>query len=582
MGGDTPKGRKGMGRFIDLTGQKIGEWMVIEYVGKSKWLCQCSCGEVREVLGKTLRNGTSKSCGHKTNRKINMLGKKVHEWTVVKDVGDGYWECICSCGNRSTIHGYDLRNNNSKNCGHGRKETLARRNISNRQRLEGKRFGEWEVLKYLGDKQYKCRCSCGRIKSVAANDLKTGISKSCGHNNGRNLIKDITGKKYGELEVVKYLGRKVWECRCSCGKHTKVLKGNLLNGSVRSCGCQQYDRIEKQKFIEVINEYINEYGEKPFVRDLSVILDRHEGRINRYINRYGLRKYINSEYGSRAERDIHQMFDGGILHDRQILRGKELAIYYPEHKLAIEFNGRYWHSVEYKDMLYHQNKTIDCAKKGIQLIHIFEHEWIDESKRNKIISLLEERFNKNKRIIYARNTKVEEIDTRTAKEFLDKYHLQNHVNSSINVGCYYNDELIGTMTFGKPRFNSEHQYELIRLAWKYGVAVVGGSERIFKHFLGKYKPDSIITYCDIAKFTGNVYTKLGFKTDRNCITRPNYVWVNTLENSVLSRYQTMKHQLVADGLGTKEQTEEEIMASLGYVKIYDSGNLRLVWKNNQT
>ena len=54
-----------MPKFIDLTNQQFGMWKVIEYAGNSKWLCECRCENKtrREVLGKTLRNGTSKSCG---------------------------------------------------------------------------------------------------------------------------------------------------------------------------------------------------------------------------------------------------------------------------------------------------------------------------------------------------------------------------------------------------------------------------------------------------------------------------------------------------------------------------------------
>lgn len=62
----------------------------------------------------------------------------------------------------------------------------------------------------------------------------------------------------------------------------------------------------------------------------------------------------------------------------------ELDIYIPEAKLAIEFNGTYWHSN--KIMLqkhpefesaqqYHDYKTQQCALKGIKLIHIDEQDY---------------------------------------------------------------------------------------------------------------------------------------------------------------------------------------------------------------
>ena len=133
------------------------------------------------------------------------------------------------------------------------------------------------------------------------------------------------------------------------------------------------------------------------------------------------------------------------------------------------------------------------------------------------------------------------------------------------------------MTFGKPRFNNNYEWELIRLCWKAGVRVIGGAPKLFKYFKDKYNPTSIISYCDISKFNGKVYKKLGFELDG--ITEPTYVWVDNYTGEVLSRYQTMKHKLVEQGLGTEVQTEDEIMENLGYLKIYDCGNARYIWSN---
>jgi hypothetical protein len=62
--------------------------------------------------------------------------------------------------------------------------------------------------------------------------------------------------------------------------------------------------------------------------------------------------------------------------ERELLNGLELDIYIPSHNLAIEFNGLYWHNELHKDKKYHLNKTELCEAKGIQLIHVFEDEWM--------------------------------------------------------------------------------------------------------------------------------------------------------------------------------------------------------------
>jgi len=72
-------------------------------------------------------------------------------------------------------------------------------------------------------------------------------------------------------------------------------------------------------------------------------------------------------------------YDGDVIQsDKTILnnKNKEVGIYLPEYKIGIEFNGLYWHSELYKEKNYHLNKTEECEKQGVELIHIFEDERI--------------------------------------------------------------------------------------------------------------------------------------------------------------------------------------------------------------
>ena len=57
-----------MSKLIDLTNQTFNYWTVLKRAentsdGKAQWLCRCKCGNQKIVLGKSLRNGHSKSCG---------------------------------------------------------------------------------------------------------------------------------------------------------------------------------------------------------------------------------------------------------------------------------------------------------------------------------------------------------------------------------------------------------------------------------------------------------------------------------------------------------------------------------------
>lgn len=55
---------------------------------------------------------------------------------------------------------------------------------------------------------------------------------------------DITGKKFGRLTALRYLGKGKWHLECQCGKTTEAHSSNVKNGHTASCGCL---RIEKSK-----------------------------------------------------------------------------------------------------------------------------------------------------------------------------------------------------------------------------------------------------------------------------------------------------------------------------------------------
>lgn len=117
---------------------------------------------------------------------------------------------------------------------------------------------------------------------------------------------------------------------------------------------------------------------------------------------YSSKKHVNLK--SKAESYIldHLEYNGQIQpNNRKIINPKELDIYIPDLKLAIEFNGIYWHAEERQNNIYiHREKSILCHNKGIRLIHIFEFEDLDEQiyKVNQLIignDLFESTFTKH-------------------------------------------------------------------------------------------------------------------------------------------------------------------------------------------
>lgn len=111
-----------------------------------------------------------------------------------------------------------------------------------RDDLTGKRFGKLVVLKELGGGRILCRCDCGTEKEFIKSNVKRGLTKSCGscvrRHTRRDLIKNMTGKRFGKLVVLKELGYRRVLCRCDCGNIKEINKSHLLSGDVISCGCE--------------------------------------------------------------------------------------------------------------------------------------------------------------------------------------------------------------------------------------------------------------------------------------------------------------------------------------------------------
>jgi len=259
----------------------------------------------------------------------------------------------------------------------------------------------------------------------------------------------------------------------------------------------------------------------------------------------------------------------------------EIDIFIPKLKIGFEYNGIYWHSDTYKDKNYHQIKTNLCEKNNIQLIHIWEDDWLN--KQMIVKSMILNKIGKTQNRIYARKTEIREItDNGLIREFLDNNHLQGFVGSKIKIGLFYNGELVSLMTFGGNRRNMgvknniDGHYELIRFCNVLNTIVIGGADKLFKYFLRNYNPIKIISYADRSHSNGNLYEKLKFTFVSKTV--PNYSYYDSQMNKY-NRFNFRKDVLIKMGYD-KNKSAHDIMDSIGYYRVYNAGNLKYEWSNN--
>ena len=295
-------------------------------------------------------------------------------------------------------------------------------------------------------------------------------------------------------------------------------------------------------------------------------------------------KCYDYKYTSQQEKSLAEFVKSIVGNDtvqencKDVIYPGEVDIYVPSKKLAIEYDGLYWHSDDQKpDHKFHLKKTELCEAKGIQLIHVFENEWI--TKPEIVKSRIRNLLGAYDKIVYARKCVIKEVDSKMSKAFQEQNHIQGSVHSSVNIGLFFEDELISLMTFGKTRFSKKYEWELLRFCSKLNWHVIGAASKLLKHFEKEYSPKSLVSYADRRWSQGKVYKAIGFNLEHASL--PNY-WYWKDASQIYSRVKFQKHTLERQ-LETYDPnlTEVQNMKNNHYSRIFDCGNLVFAKKSKQ-
>lgn len=336
----------------ELDGKTFGDLTVIGFEGvdkfqKTLWKCKCLCGNFKTIPRNALVTGNTKTCGCSHGKekaglrnRIDISGQKFGKLTVinyshsvptirngVKKQSTAYWNCICDCGNKSTVRGADLKGRHIKSCGCLIRETNKNKN---QESMQNKIFGRLTAISQIRkDKTYvwKCLCECGNETFASTNNLNTGKVQSCGCLKREQLskanIKNISNQKFGRLVANKIShirkNRCIWECLCECGKKSFVPVNNLLNGNTKSCG--------------------------------NCRLKRNS---------------INTSYKAI---ELHRMLNNKGVHNYKTASGQylDIALSYNGQKVGIEYDEWYWHGGKQEKDNFRIQKLIESGWKVIQI-----------------------------------------------------------------------------------------------------------------------------------------------------------------------------------------------------------------------
>lgn len=310
-------------------------------------------------------------------------------------------------------------------------------------------------------------------------------------------------------------------------------------------------------------------------RDLSV----SPGLLRKWFKYYGIQTVI--PWRSRSEQSLGEYCmslapeDDWSYNNRTLISPYELDIVNHTKRIAVDYGGLYWHS-EWKGKKspeYHAKKCRLSKSVGYDLITIFE------SDDNSLVeAFLSYKFNVASIRLSARCLTVRRDDN-LARDLNKTYHRMGNHGASVHLVLV--DDLgvaHQSMTFGKSRYNTKYEWELIRMTTASNTVVRGGASKLFKHFINTYNPQSIITYADLRFSEGSVYPTMGFTFLR--YTEPNYWYFHPQDLRLQSRVKYQKHKL-SELLSNFDETKTEWdnMKLNGFDRIWDCGQASYGWQH---
>ena len=416
---------------------------------------------------------------------------------------------------------------------------------------------------------------CGKAKGR--------ISKRLGREEIIKRCREAHGLRYDYSKVSPERQEDIMTLMCSKHGEFKIPAVNHFMGS----GCKQCGYVAGgRKLANTTAEFIARardvhgfkyhYDKTEYVNMREQVLitcEKHGDFSQMATNHLGGKGCRGCGYKNpKAETEISNFLHGlGIRHDmnrRGLIDRLELDIYIPEHNLAIEHNGLYWHSTAHKDRLYHIQKRDMCEAKGIRLLQILEDEWL--YRQDAIKSVIKSALGLNEKV-YARQTEVVETDI---SDFLDAHHHAGNVRHGKGYALVADGEIVMAMSLRKWLEGRTvlDGWEIARVASS--KTVVGGFSKLLAHVKRELIPTKLTSFCDLRLFTGESYTLAGFKFIRQ--SEPTGWWIKALERKHPRSFTKDK---VAKIFGEYPTAKAGLEAN-GWRQMYDCGHNRYEWSLN--
>lgn len=250
-----------------------------------------------------------------------------------------------------------------------------------------------------------------------------------------------------------------------------------------------------------------------------------------------------------------------------------LDIYIPEKKVAFEFNGLFWHSEQAgKGKWYHFAKFKSCKEQGIQLIQIWEDEWLRNP--NQVKSMIAHKLGVSKQgKVYARSTEIVILPVEESFAFLNVNHIQGNVDGGIRLGLKEkgeNGRLVAVMLLKREAGTEGKVLNLLRFATS--ATVVGGFTKLLKYAEQNYGAESVVTFSDNSVSDGGLYENNGFINVK--IIDPDYKYVAKGERIHKFNYRLKRFRDDPELIWDETLSERQLALLNNLPRVWDTGKVK--------
>ena len=427
------------------------------------------------------------------------------------------------------------------------------------------------------------KCGDERVSEVRRHDLAVWEARA----------REVHGDRYNYEAIRWERGSAVLTVRCSLHGLFDLRASNHINkkGNCPACSAISRDNAKRLSVGDFTaraaashdGKYDYRQVEYVTTKDKVTIVCREHGpfrqKADSHLRGSACPKCRGAQ--SSAERDIASFLaDHTEVQTRRKIPGSnlEMDIYLPEHQLAVEYHGLFFHSSKHRDSQCHSKKHKAAVAAGIRLIQVFEDEWLDS--RKVVQKTLLHAMGKSDFRVYARSCHVQEVPDAVANQFLTENHMQGAVRGAEHLGLYLFGELAAVMSFtrrysARGRSKNAGTVELIRYAS--AGSIVGGASRLFKTFISRNPAvKEVVSFSDNRWFSGEVYERLGFSLDAEL--QATYCYVTASSKSRMSKALFQRKFLPGKlAVFDPDLSERENCERNGFYQIHDAGKRRWVW-----